>query len=626
MDQDRSWGTVHENAHPSQAWLNRFCQSISGQEGLEIIEGLALWCDHDEWAPVAFWAGEPETDGNDLLEPAAEVRESGQGTLISLNSGEFAIAYPIRHLARMDMELPRAILLGAVALKVRLVVKEASQGGQPRDATSVLRPLMQRLEDGVAALERDQLHQVFREVNGRCDSLGAHLTLMAAVLAEPTFTAASMQLVTRLASQFNAERVSLGWRVAGRSRVVQISHSARFNRKMNRIRATETAMDEALDQARIVAWCDDKDTPSQEDTTGPVRVCHRELARQVSSPAVLSVPFFDDQRALGVILLERDRQFSEAESASLESLMVLLARALEEKRRNDRALPMKVLSSLGEHSGRLLGQGYLGYKVAALSLTAIMAFASLATGTDRVSADAVLESDQQRVIVAPFRGYILQSHVRAGDTITEEGTLAVMDTRDLRLEQLQWQSELVKLERQEQDLRGRGDRAALNVLLAQRQQAQVRLQLIESRLDRARLEAPFDGVVVKGDLTQRLGGVVEQGEELFRLSPLHEYRIELQVPETRIGDVRPGQQGRLVFSAMTRQQYRFEVDRVTPRTVSREGQNRFIVEARLLEQHPGLRPGMQAVGKVDVAEGRLVMIWSRAMMDWLRLNAWRWWG
>ena len=37
-----------------------------------------------------------------------------------------------------------------------------------------------------------------------------------------------------------------------------------------------------------------------------------------------------------------------------------------------------------------------------------------------------------------------------------------------------------------------------------------------------------------------------------------------------------------------------------------------------------LRPGMEGVGKIELGEARLIWIWSRDLIAWLRLQVWKW--
>ena len=235
-----------------QGWLARHCEQAPRPEGASVTQGVVLWRQGEQWQPVALWPG--QADGAGLLSLSEEVRDAGRGLVSQLGEDSLGIGYPVRDLATDEAEgalLGKGTLLGAVALRVML--PETLRGRDSAVQTALL-PLMQRLEDGVAALERDVLQRSYRSGRQLQDRLSQHLSLLAAVLAEPRFASAAMQLVSRLASHFEAERVSLGWRRGSRTRVEQISHSAQFNRKMNRIRATETAMDEALDQRISAVW------------------------------------------------------------------------------------------------------------------------------------------------------------------------------------------------------------------------------------------------------------------------------------------------------------------------------------------------------------------------------------
>ena len=136
--------------------------------------------------------------------------------------------------------------------------------------------------------------------------------------------------------------------------------------------------------------------------------------------------------------------------------------------------------------------------------------------------------------------------------------------------------------------------------------------------------APFDAVVVSGDLTQRLGAPVSRGEVLFELAPLDAYRVVLEVDERDIADIRPGQTGELRLAALPEDPVRFVVEKITPVSEAHEGRNTFRVEARLDDAQAALRPGLEGVGKVDVERRRLLWIWTHDIVDWLRLALWRW--
>ena len=124
---------------------------------------------------------------------------------------------------------------------------------------------------------------------------------------------------------------------------------------------------------------------------------------------------------------------------------------------------------------------------------------------------------------------------------------------------------------------------------------------------------------------------MRRGEQLFEIAPLQSYRIILKVNERDINDVTVGQQGELVLSSMPEHIFHFDVTRITPVSTAEEGENYFRVEASLLTGEgtdtagmERLRPGMEGAGKIWIDERRLIWIWTRDLMNWLRLKVWRW--
>jgi hypothetical protein len=88
--------------------------------------------------------------------------------------------------------------------------------------------------------------------------------------------------------------------------------------------------------------------------------------------------------------------------------------------------------------------------------------------------------------------------------------------------------------------------------------------------------------------------------------------------------VQVGQTGRLVISGLADDPIPFSVSKVTPVATAQDGRNFFRVEARLGQALPGLRPGMEGVGKIGTGERRLWWVLTHSFTDWLRLALWSW--
>lgn len=443
--------------------------------------------------------------------------------------------------------------------------------------------------------------------------------LLAATLSEEKFNGAAVVFATELAQALGCERVSFGLQRKRHPRLQAVSYSAEIGQKMNLTRAIERAMEESMAQQGEVVY-----PQAREEMT----ICreHEELSRLQSMASVLTVPLYIQGRFYGAVTCERaaDRPFSELEVEFVRAVAGLVGPALESKYVNDRPLPVKIWTSFKGLLQKLLGKGHLGFKLAALLIVAVVTFFSVADGDYRLTADTALEGAIQQAIVVPFDGYIDSAARRAGDVVRQGEVLCALDERDLHLEKLAKVSNQRQMERQYQEAVATRDRAQAAIIKAQVEQLQAEIDLIDNRLGRTRLRAPFDGLLVSGDLSQRMGGAVTQGEVLFELTPLNAYRVILKVDERRIGDVMEGQEGSLFLSSLPNRRYPFKVEKITPLTTAEGGRNYFRVEATLHEIDGSLRPGMEGVGKIYIDRRKLISIWTREFVDWFRISAWSW--
>nr|WP_237457381.1 HlyD family efflux transporter periplasmic adaptor subunit [Pseudomaricurvus sp. HS19] len=270
----------------------------------------------------------------------------------------------------------------------------------------------------------------------------------------------------------------------------------------------------------------------------------------------------------------------------------------------------------------MTGRGYTGRKLCVALLVVLGVLFTFLSGTYQVKANAVLKGQIQRAIVAPFDGFILNSDVRAGDVVQAGDLMAAFDDRDLALERLNWVSQKQEYLFEYNRALGSRKRAEAKVYEARVTQAEIQLELLDQQLARTRLTAPFDGVVVSGDLSQSIGGSRKRGEVLFEVAPLDAYRLTLLVDESQITDVRVGQQGKFLAASLPDAPFSFEVSKITPVARAEEGKTVFEVEAMVLHSTAQLLPGMQGLGKINAGERNLLWIWTRSFGHWLRLHLW----
>ena len=274
--------------------------------------------------------------------------------------------------------------------------------------------------------------------------------------------------------------------------------------------------------------------------------------------------------------------------------------------------------------GRLCGPRYVARKLIVLALLALGTFCATFQADYRVAATTVLEPEVRRAVLAPFDGYIAAAARRAGDLVRAGEVLCTLDDRDLKLERLKWRSQREQYARQYQQALAQRQAALGQIITAQITQAEAELALVEEHLERAQLRAPFESLIVSGDLSQSIGAPVERGKVLFEVAPLEAYRVILEVDERDIAAVADGQEGHLVLAAFPNTPLPFTVTQLTPVATAREGRNYFRVEARFAQTPAHLRPGMEGIGKIAVDRRLLLWIWTHQAVDWLRLYLWSW--
>jgi RND family efflux transporter MFP subunit len=590
----------------AENWLAWQCTMITGTCHGVIALGAP---DQGPYRPTACWpeGSDPSVALSKTAKAAISKRKGVVAELKSSSADEGvekdAIAYPI---------VIEGKLLGVAAIEVE------------RQPNVRQKSVLQMLQWGAAwfqamCAQQGQAQQQGAVAGG--DKLGMVLELVGTAVEQDRFQAAATGVVTELATRLKLERVSLGFIHGKHIKVKALSHSARFEGRQSLLRQIGAAMDEALDQESTIVY------PAASKAAMDVSRAHGELARQHGARAVCTVPLSMDQEIYGAVTFERPgHEPLEPEVVKLcEQAAALVGPILEVKRRDDRWLATKALDTLSHHCGRLFGRGHLVFKTVVLLLAGLVAFLSIATGQHRVAATAALEGTVERVAVAPEDGYVATASVRPGDVVKEGQELATLDSKDLELERVKWTSQREQLTKEYREALAKFERAQVSILRARIEQSDAQIALLNEQLARTQILAPFDGVIVSGDLTRTLGSPVERGQVLYKIAPLNDYRVVLEVDERDFSDVVLGQTGYLALAAAPNERLEIGVNKITPVSTAEDGSNFFKIEASLADPPEHLRPGMQGVGKIEVGERRLIWIWTHRIVDWLRLWIWAWW-
>ena len=444
---------------------------------------------------------------------------------------------------------------------------------------------------------------------------------IAKLLGERDFDHASLRFVNLMATHLHAERVAFGFIKNKEISIHSQSDSSDHGKKYELVKLTTKALQEAVDQQEPIIW------PAREDHH-TVTIAHRKLSEVSGQRALLSIPLVDRELCFGALILDRpiDKPFTLEEQGTAEALSNYVGVVLEEKRQASLPLYRYIGRSIKNQLSRLIGPGHIGRKITLFVLLSVSIFLATMPGSYYLGAEAVLEGAQLRSIVVPFDSYLQSAEYRAGDKVKKGTLLAELDTRELRLQKISWISQQATSRRQYEDALAKQERAQVQISKAQMERAAAELELIEYQTAQSSLTSPFDALLVSGDLSQRVGASVRQGDVLFELSPSEEYRLALYVDEFRINDIRESQTGRLVVSAIPDKEFPFTVTRINPVAEIRDGATVYRVEAKPSGDLSMLSVGLEGVAKVYIDRRLLLSIWTRGAKDWLTIQIWRFWG
>ena len=450
------------------------------------------------------------------------------------------------------------------------------------------------------------------------DYSAAILDIVSRILNQENFSAVAINLVNELAFHLQCDRVCLGIRDGQHAKVFAMSNSASFDHKSNLIRSIGLAMDEAIDERTVLSL------PNLDETASTLTVAHEQLSQLQGERSILSIPLFANSKPLGSLCLERDkdRPFSDEEIQFCDQLTGLIAPGLSLFYRDSLPVPKKFIAACRDFFGGILGPAHLKTKVSGAILLLAVSYMTFVSGEYRVTANAVIQGSTLRVISAPIDGYIATAERRAGDVVKKGSLIATMDDRDLRLQAIKWQSQKQQLRREYRESLAQNDRTKISILSSKIKQADAQLELVNEQTERLKIIAPFDGVILEGDLDQMVGSPVSRGDALFKIAPQNSYKTILEVDESEISQITVDQTGLLSLSSIPDQNFPITVSRITPVSVAQDGRNYFRVEATMQQGGGVIQPGMEGVAKVTIGDRRILWIYAHKIKDRLDLLLW----
>lgn len=434
---------------------------------------------------------------------------------------------------------------------------------------------------------------------------------------EDKFLKAAMVLCNELNGRFKTSQVGLGWVRGGHVVLRTLSNTQRFQKKTDVVQRLQWAMEECADQNEEIVF------PKPPDDNYIYRE-HEKYLNFSGMDAGVSLPLRVDGEPVGVVTLERaDLPFSSGEVKALRLLCDLASRRIHELEQKSQWFGRRMLRATKKALGYVFGFEHTWTKLAVVVAACAIAALFLWPWFYRAEGNITLKTDTLLHIPAPFDGFIDQVHVSNGDIVDEGEVLLSLDRRELLLQESESLAKIKRFQTEARTNTSMGRFNDGNLARISLQEEEVRLAMIRHRLALSDTRAPFSGVIVEGDLKEKIGAPVSKGDPLFKIARLDDMHLRIEVDERDIHEIEVGAEGEFAFSSRPDIKYTFTVDKIEPSAVPKQEGNVFVLKASL-NQPPDdwWRPGMNGVAKIDVGERTIFWVLTHRLVDFLRMKLW----
>ncbi|HAS24254.1 MAG TPA: hypothetical protein DCR64_01470, partial [Vibrio sp.] len=233
-------------------------------------------------------------------------------------------------------------------------------------------------------------------------------------------------------------------------------------------------------------------------------------------------------------------------------------------------------------------------KGVSLSLITILLLIMLIPLEYKISVPTVIEGKIEAPVVAPYDGFIRSANTKAGESVSEGQILAELEDQELLLAREKLLSQRNEKLNEYRTTLSKGERAQARLLKSQIAQIEGSIAESDLKITKSKISSPISGWVIAGDISRSIGAKVNQGDLLFKVSPLDEFRVMLKIPEKDIRFFLEGQRADLRLHAFPHEQLETKVVSISPLYSELDGIIVYLTEAEILaEENHALRPGME---------------------------------
>ena len=329
-------------------------------------------------------------------------------------------------------------------------------------------------------------------------------------------------------------------------------------------------------------------------------------------------------KMVAVLALQRSGRapFSAEDLGELREQVEPYAAGLEMVRVARRSLGTHLRNSAGAFTRRLIRRGSWGRKALVAGIAALGFWSVNGALPYSITAPCALVPMEGRHVATAVDGVLLRTNFIPGDRVRAGEVLCEFDKTSLELEAARLRSELAVNEVEIYRALDKSLADEAGMARASSEAIQANLDFVTHKLQNLSVLAPVDGVILEGDLRDRIGDVFSKGETLFRIASFDKWKLEIRVPERDVAMVHAETAGTFASHSRPGEAHELEVLRLSPAAENVDGANFFIAEARCDVPDTWVRSGMEGFASLDVGERSPAWIAGHRLLNFMRMHFW----
>ena len=425
-------------------------------------------------------------------------------------------------------------------------------------------------------------------------------------------------IVAELESRYGFDLTAVGFVRGDRVEIAAISGVDDVRAANPGVAMLRAAMEECLDHADVITYAG-RDHGEQEDCR-----LHAEWCRAAQGNPVASFPLVFMGETVAIVSM------SQGAGASLTTEQVLLiaeelsgyAALVPLSLAANRTLVSHAVASLRRSIRRFAGRGRRRGLIAIIALGLLGGWLCFGSLHHTFTVPCVVKATSRRTISCPRGGVLAELFVRPGDRVREGQVLAAIDANDDFLRRAEIAAEIESLSALIDQALARREAGQGRIHEARKRSLQAQLVIVDASIAQAQIKAPQDGLILEGDLRERLGSRMELGVPLFELARYDRAAVELRIPEKLVLAAHECRAATFAPAARPDRSYALDELLIAPSSTVVDGRNVFLGEATVAIDLGLMPPGMEGTAHVDAGPRSAFWVLTHRITDWLYLNFW----